>query len=36
MEPSELVVAGLMIGAAGIGLLRAITRRSHQWSSIKG
>lgn len=27
MEPSELVVAGLMIGAAGIGLLRAITRR---------
>ena len=27
MEPTEFVVAGILIGAAGLGLLRAITRR---------
>jgi len=27
MEPSEFVVAGILIGAAGLGLLRAIARR---------
>ena len=30
MEPSEFVVAGILIGAAGLGLLRAIARREPQ------